>query len=508
MGTSIYSAGALLFALAIAAQASPLAYISNEGSNDVSVIDTGRNALVATIPVGNAPYGIAVSAAGDRIYVANRSSDEVSVIDASTHRVVATVSVGRLPFGIAAHPAHTRVYVGNLLDDAVSVIDTATNTAVATVRVQGHPQGLAVSPDGRRLYVGTTAPNRLVEVDTETNRVASKLTLPGLPYAIVVTRNGGAVYVAMKYESIFNFNPPPPCDVRPGADAPPCWPESGHIGLVVGYDARSFATITTLTTTAVPFGLALGGDEDRIHVSFPGASMVATFDLATRAMLAQSVAAVAPYGLAMHPDRPSLYVADHGAGTVVVLDAETLATQGSIRAGLYPVALGAFMGPPAALPAIEYFHAGFGHYFVTALPSEVAVLDSSRTWTRTGASYGVAPLNAPATAPVCRFWSGAAFTPKSSHFYTADAAECASVKTRPEWIFEGERFALTPADVSGSCGPGFLALYRLFNNGWGGAPNHRYTTSRQIRDQMLSLGWTAEGQGLGVAGCVRPPGGE
>jgi hypothetical protein len=29
----------------------------------------------------------------------------------------------------------------------------------------------------------------------------------------------------------------------------------------------------------------------------------------------------------------------------------------------------------------------------------------------------------------------------------------------------------------------------------GGAPNHRYTPDRSIRDHMITLGWSAEGQG-------------
>jgi YVTN family beta-propeller protein len=37
-----------------------IAYVSNEASNDVSVVDLARRAVVATIPVGNAPRKVAV----------------------------------------------------------------------------------------------------------------------------------------------------------------------------------------------------------------------------------------------------------------------------------------------------------------------------------------------------------------------------------------------------------------------------------------------------------------
>ena len=39
------------------AAAAPFAYVANNGSNSVSVIDTATNLVVATIPVGVAPMG-------------------------------------------------------------------------------------------------------------------------------------------------------------------------------------------------------------------------------------------------------------------------------------------------------------------------------------------------------------------------------------------------------------------------------------------------------------------
>ncbi|HLB25375.1 MAG TPA: hypothetical protein VJM83_03495, partial [Nitrospirota bacterium] len=53
------------------AHAAPFAYIANNGSDDVSVIDTATNTVVATIPVGTQPRGVAVNLAGTRVYVTN-----------------------------------------------------------------------------------------------------------------------------------------------------------------------------------------------------------------------------------------------------------------------------------------------------------------------------------------------------------------------------------------------------------------------------------------------------
>ena len=39
---------------------------------------------------------------------------------------------------------------------------------------------------------------------------------------------------------------------------------------------------------------------------------------------------------------------------------------------------------------------------------------------------------------------------------------------------------------------GHIKLYRLYNDGMSGAPNHRYTTSLTVRSQMIAAGWTPE----------------
>jgi hypothetical protein len=158
------------------------------------------------------------------------------------------------------------------------------------------------------------------------------------------------------------------------------------------------------------------------------------------------------------------------------------------------------------LPAVEYHHAGFDHYFVTSLTDELTKLDEGTFtgWARTGLSFNVAAPGAAGTNPVCRLFS-ASFAPKSSHFYSSDPAECELRKADPHWQFEGNVFSLGTTDAGGGCAAGTTALYRLYNNGQGGVPNHRYTTSATARQAMIDAGWIPEGAGaLGVIGCVSP----
>ena len=55
------------FAASLALHAAPLAYVPNEGSATVSVIDTSTDRIVATIATGPKPRGVAVSLDGKRL---------------------------------------------------------------------------------------------------------------------------------------------------------------------------------------------------------------------------------------------------------------------------------------------------------------------------------------------------------------------------------------------------------------------------------------------------------
>lgn len=161
----------------------------------------------------------------------------------------------------------------------------------------------------------------------------------------------------------------------------------------------------------------------------------------------------------------------------------------------------------AAGLAVEYFHAGFGHFFVTAFPEEAASLDANPAsgWARTGATFLVDTDAAPGAAPVCRFFS-AAFAPKSSHFYTPYAAECEKVKKDATWTYEAVAFYLRLPDAAGACPAGTQVLHRLYNDGASGAPNHRYTTNRAAFDALRAKGWIPEGHGdTGAFACTPAP---
>ena len=76
-------------------------YVSTGRANTVAVISTEKNAIVATIPVGNRAWGIALSPDGSKLYTANGASDDVSVVDVKARKEVKRIKAGSGPWGIA-----------------------------------------------------------------------------------------------------------------------------------------------------------------------------------------------------------------------------------------------------------------------------------------------------------------------------------------------------------------------------------------------------------------------
>ena len=69
----------------------------------------------------------------------------------------------------------------------------------------------------------------------------------------------------------------------------------------------------------------------------------------------------------------------------------------------------------------------------------------------------------------------------------------------------GDAFDIAVPGPDGSCPAGLTPVYRLYNNGQAGAPNHRYTTNVAVRAQMIAQGWVPEGRGASGVEMCSPP---
>ena len=223
------------------------------------------------------------------------------------------------------------------------------------------------------------------------------------------------------------------------------------------------------------------------------------------------------YGVAGHAPgdhflRLSLTGPLDGAATAVALLTFDPVTKGYFSAecrgelGCRGIASGAFalvpFPPPVGLvDVVEFHHAGFNHYFLTADPGEITKLDTGvfQGWARTGygfRAYAIGSSPGPATNPVCRYY-GLPAAGLDSHFYSASAVECYQVYKLfgHAWQQESDNvFQIDlPDTLTGACPIGTIAIYRVYNNR--ADVNHRYMTNLAVRAQMEAAGWIREGYG-------------
>src|SRR5262249_24104913 len=134
-GTRSWLLGVGIFVM-IGTQASAFtAYVSNEKSNTISVIDTDKFAVVKTIKVGQRTRGIGLTKDEKFILVAVGDDDRIQVIDTRTYEVVATLPSGPDPELFTQDHTGKILYVANENDNTVTVIDLERRVPLGEVQV-------------------------------------------------------------------------------------------------------------------------------------------------------------------------------------------------------------------------------------------------------------------------------------------------------------------------------------------------------------------------------------
>jgi hypothetical protein len=151
--------------------------------------------------------------------------------------------------------------------------------------------------------------------------------------------------------------------------------------------------------------------------------------------------------------------------------------------------------PSAPVAVVEYYNATLDHYFITWVAAEQANLDAGNTptkWVRTGESFKTYTAAQSGTSPVCRYYIPPLLG--DSHFFGRGTVECnATGQKNPSFVLEASDFMQMFLPTAGVCPANTVQVYRVFSN----RPdaNHRYMTSKALRDQMAAKGWLIEGDG-------------
>jgi YVTN family beta-propeller protein len=357
------------------------AYIPNTGTNDVSVVNTLTNTVVATIPVQTYPIGVSATPDGSKVYVTNTFSNTVSVINTATNTVIATVPVGDYPHGLRVSPDGSKVYVANegfpSPSYTISVINTATNVVDATITVDYSPASFRFSPDGSKLYVANRYADNFSVINTATNTVITTVSGGDYPYVMGVRPDGTRLYIANLL--------------------------SNDVSVV---NTATNSIINTIPVGDHPVGLDVSPDGSKVYVSNYNANTVSVINTATNTVVATVPVGAGPHGINVSLDGSRIYVAQNGAaGGLIVINAATNVVEATIPVGSAPRALGNFLiGTPCAGTPQTFSITVNPTPTVTASPDQVVCKNTQTTavnfsgavsgtvfnWTNNNPSIGLA----------------------------------------------------------------------------------------------------------------------
>jgi YVTN family beta-propeller protein len=296
-----------------AAAAGQRAYVANFETNDVTVIDAATHAVVATVPVGAGPFGVAATPDGRFVYVTNSGGPaySVSVINTATDSVIATLPAMPTPLGVATSPDGRFAYA--LIDGAgvAYAIDTATNTVAATAAI-GAAAGaiaIAVTPDGRLAYIANAFLDTVSVLDIATGAIAASVPVGSLPFDVAVTPDGRRAYVANRASV-------------------------GNALSVI--DTGTQAVVASVALEEASQGIAIHPEGRFAYVTQAMSNTVAVVDLETNQRIAAVAAGLTPARAAVSPDGRFAYVTNQDSANVSVIDTATHAVVAWVPVGRVP----------------------------------------------------------------------------------------------------------------------------------------------------------------------------
>ncbi len=163
------------------------------GDGMLSRADLPDTSFATTVTVGQVPTDVAFDPSGTRAYVTNQASQQVGIIDVATNTQVDVIPVPGDPFRLVVAPNGQRLYVTTNVGELLA-IELPSKTIRVTYTLGNASNGLAFHPNGQLLY-GTTMGGLIYEVNTVTDSARGVSTI-GILQDIAVARDGSELYIA------------------------------------------------------------------------------------------------------------------------------------------------------------------------------------------------------------------------------------------------------------------------------------------------------------------------
>jgi len=166
---------------------------------DVYKYEGGNLLLSKRLPLARMPSHIAFDAASTTAFVTQQGSDQVSAIDLKTQTVKWTLPVGKLPAGIAMTPDDKYLLVGIMGSDYVEVIDWRAQKTVKRIKTGNGAHNFRALGDRRHVFVSNRVQNSINIIDQVTLENVGMIPVPGGPDCMELTNDGKTLWVTLRW---------------------------------------------------------------------------------------------------------------------------------------------------------------------------------------------------------------------------------------------------------------------------------------------------------------------
>ena len=314
-------------------------YVTNERSNDLTIIDSVTNDVVATVPLGKRPRGIHASPDGQTIYVAlsgspiagpgvdestlppaDKTADGIGVFDVKERKLLKVIAGGSDPEEFSLSKDGTLLYTSNEDTGEASIIDLAAGKGVATLNVgddEAEPEGVMTSPDGKFVYVTTENDGAVAVIDAEARKVIKNFKVGARPRSVAFFPDGLKAYVTRENDGKLTIidtvkhaksgeieigKASPPENIKPmkvilSSDGKTAYVSAGRGKLVFMIDTATDKVTGSIEVGQRPWGIGLSPDGKLLYTANGPSNDVTVVDLATKTVIKQIKAGESPWGV-------------------------------------------------------------------------------------------------------------------------------------------------------------------------------------------------------------------
>ena len=181
----------LAIAFVLPASAAPFAYVSNELSGTISVIDTAGDKQDGVLQEGGKPRGAALNRDGSILYVSDEAANAFVMIDTRSRSIVGNIPIGESPEGVSIAHDGKLIAVASELLNAVVLVDPATMKKVAEIKTSGkNPEHAEFSPDGRWIFAGAEDGREVDVIDVQQRKQIASIEVGRRPRGIAFSPDG------------------------------------------------------------------------------------------------------------------------------------------------------------------------------------------------------------------------------------------------------------------------------------------------------------------------------